>query len=304
MASGTKSKGASAPKGKGAGGAKGKGGGVRAARTSVVSNKPKPWGTIFAVIVVLALAAGVFTYAFVQIHEKNKWVVSESNQDPSTNIPDVVRIKYTGAQHVAATQRVAYDQSPPFGGPHDGVWAECDGIVYTTPVRNENMVHTLEHGTVWIAYNPDKIKDAALDKLKSKVEGQPYMMLSPYPNLDRPVSLQSWGHQLKVDSADDARIDDFIKSLRANQYQTPEPGGRCDAADPTQFDTSKPPPYVADKPDPATAVKMDGTGAQNGENVGAPSGAPAPTDAVPPSGAVPSGAAPPAASGAAPPPSQ
>jgi hypothetical protein len=305
MASGTKSKGASAPKGKGAGGARGKGSGAARARSAVVSSKPKPWGTIIAVIAVLALAGGVFTYAFVQIHDKNKWIVSESNQDPSTQIPDVVRIKYTGAQHVTAQQRVAYDQSPPFGGPHDGTWAECDGIVYDKPVRNENMVHALEHGTVWIAYNPDKIKDAALDKLKSKVSGQPYMMLSPYPNLDKPVSLQSWGHQLKVDSADDARIDDFIKSLRANQYQTPEPGGRCDSADPTAFDPTNPPPYVADKPDPATAVKMDGTGAQNGENAAAPSGAPAPTDAVPPSGAPPaSGGATPPASGASAPPSK
>ena len=77
MASGTKSKGAT--KGKGAAG-KGKIG--RAQRGGVVSSKPKPWGTILAVIVVLGLAAGVFTYAFVQIHDKNKWVVSEDNKDP------------------------------------------------------------------------------------------------------------------------------------------------------------------------------------------------------------------------------
>ncbi|MFL6142290.1 MAG: DUF3105 domain-containing protein [Labedaea sp.] len=295
MASGTKSKGASGPRGKGAGGARGKG--VRTARSSVVASKPKPWGTIIAVIAVLALAVGVFTYAFTQVHEKNKWVVSASNQDPSDNIPDVVKAKYDGAQHVEATQRVAYDKSPPFGGPHDGVWADCTGVVYTTAVRNENMVHALEHGTVWIAYNPDKIKDAALDKLKSKVDGQQYMMLSPYPGLDRPVSLQSWGHQLKLDSADDARIDDFIKSLRGNQYQAPEPGGRCDAADPAQFDVSKPPPFVAEKPGP-DAVKMDGTGAKKGEENGLP-----PTD---PSAQVPPATAPasPPASGQQPPASQ
>lgn len=284
MASGTKSKGAGGPKGKGSA-AKGKN--VRAARaTSVVAKKPKPWGTIIATIAVIALAGGVFTYAFLQIHAKNKWIISADNQDPSENIPGVVRIKYDSGQHVKSDQRVAYDQSPPFGGPHDGIWADCTGIVYTSAVRNENMVHSLEHGTVWITYNPDKIKDAALDKLKSKVEGQQYMMLSPYPNLDRPISLQSWGHQLKLDSADDTKIDDFIKSLRGNQYQTPEPGGRCDAADPTQFDVTKPPPFVATPPDPATAVKMDGTGASNDKQtemqgqVPASSGAPVPSDVV------------------------
>src|SRR2546421_12177280 len=145
MASGTKSKGAGGDKGKGAG-AKGKSG--RVSRASVVSSKPKPWGTILAVIGVLALAAGVFTYAFVQIHEKNKWVVSEDNKDPSTQIDGVFREDLKGGQHVDATQRVAYDHYPPIGGPHDNIWADCAGIVYPTAVRNENMVHSMEHGTV------------------------------------------------------------------------------------------------------------------------------------------------------------
>jgi hypothetical protein len=292
MASGTKSKGASGAKGKGVGGAK-KGG--RAPRASVVSSKPKPWGTIIAVIGVLALAAGVFTYAFVQIHEKNKWIVSETNKDPSENIAGIFRQDYKGGLHIDATQRVAYDHFPPIGGPHDNIWADCAGIVYPTAVRNENMVHSLEHGTVWIAYNPDQIKDAALTKLKSKVEGQPYLMLSPYPGLDRPISMQSWGHQLKLDSADDSRVDDFIKSLRSNRFTTPEPGGRCDPPDPAQFDASKPPPFVADPPGP-DAVKLDGTGAKNA-GPGDVS-APVPTPSAPASGAVPP------ASGAQPPPSQ
>ena len=38
--------------------------------------------------------------------------------------------------------------------------------------------------------------------------------MSPYPGLDAPISLQAWGYQLKVDNADDPRIDDFIKALR------------------------------------------------------------------------------------------
>jgi hypothetical protein len=288
MASGTKSKGASGAKGKSA----------RTARASVVSNRPKPWGTIIAVIAVLGLAAGVFTYAFVQIHNKDKWTISDKNHDPSDNIAGVVKKDYPQGQHVTAQQRVAYDQSPPFGGPHDGIWADCTGVVYTTAVRNENMVHALEHGTVWIAYNPDQIKGPALDKLKSKVEGQTYMMMSPYPNLDKPISLQSWGHQLKLDSADDGRIDDFIKSLRANRFTTPEPGGRCDPADPTQFDVNKPPPFVGTPPTGANVVGMDGKGAQDAKQ--AEMNGEVPTSGAPASGAAPSGAA----TSSAPPPSK
>ena len=252
MASGTKSKGSSKPKGKS--------GSAKSARNSISrAGKPKPWGMIIGVIVVVLMAGGVFTYAFTQINEKEKYVASDENKDPSDNIDGVKKVKYDGAQHVTAEQRVAYDQSPPFGGPHDQAWANCAGTVYDKAVRNENMVHALEHGAVWIAYNPDKIKGGALDTLKKKAEGQPYMMLSPYPGLDKPISLQSWGHQLKLDSADDERIDHFITSLRENQYEHPEPGGRCDS-DGTGFDPTNPPPFVAEKPG-KDAVTMDGKGA-------------------------------------------
>src|SRR3954463_6131701 len=187
-----------------------KGGGknaVKAARGATAAvNKGKPWGTIIAVLVVLVLAVGVFGYAFMQINERNaaqaalaQWQPSDTNKDPSTKIQGVVIKEYKQGQHVQPTQRVAYDQSPPFGGPHDGFWAACNGIVYPNAVRTENMVHSLEHGTVWIAYNPDKIKGADLDKLKQRAPGKPNMMLPPSPGRKKPISLQSWGHQLKLD---------------------------------------------------------------------------------------------------------
>ncbi|MEJ2857927.1 MULTISPECIES: DUF3105 domain-containing protein [unclassified Saccharothrix] len=242
---------------------------VAAARSSVVAKKPKPWGTIIAVIAVLALAGTVFGYAYSQISEKNrqeaalaKWQPSEENKDPSDQIQGVVKKEYPAGKHVQPMQRVAYDQSPPFGGPHDGAWANCTGVVYAKPVRTENMVHALEHGAVWIAYNPDQITGEALDKLKAKADGQQYTMLSPYPGLDKPVSLQSWGHQLKVESADDERIDQFIKSLRRNQYTYPEIGAACDS--PT-FDIDNPPPFVGEKPGP-DAVPMEGGTADPTEN--------------------------------------
>jgi hypothetical protein len=251
-----------------------------AAARGAVPGKGKPWGTIIAVLVVLVMAVGVFGYAFIQISDKNaaqaalaQWQPSDTNKDPSTKIQGVVVKDYKSGQHVQPTQRVAYDQSPPFGGPHDGFWADCDGIVYPNAVRSENMVHALEHGTVWIAYNPDKIKGADLDKLKLKVQGKQFMMLSPYPGLDKPISLQSWGHQLKVDNAGDERIDEFISALRTNQYEYPEVGASCDALGPGQFDPNNPPPFDPSKPGP-DAVPMTGSGAQDATNEQQPGGTP------------------------------
>ncbi|MEO6087543.1 MAG: DUF3105 domain-containing protein [Umezawaea sp.] len=261
-------------------------GSVQAARASVVASKPKPWGTIAAVIAVVALAVGVFGYAYSKIDAQNakaealaQWTPSDTNKDPSDKIAGVVKKEYEASKHVTATQRVAYDQSPPFGGPHDGVWADCMGTVYPTAVRTENMVHGLEHGAVWVAYNPDKVTGDALDKLKNRVSGQPYTQMSPYPGLDKPISLQSWGHQLKLDSADDERIDQFIQSLRRNPNTYPEVGAACDSSG---FPVDSPPPFVAEAPGP-DAIPMTGGTTVTSEANQPPATAPVDPSAVDPS---------------------
>lgn len=189
---------------------------------------------------------------------------SAANPDPSRQISGVLIKSYKGGQHVKPTQRVAYDHSPPFGGPHDAFWAACNGVVYPRAVRNENMVHSLEHGTVWIAYNPDRVTGDAVRALAGKVEGQPYTMLSPYPGLTSAVSLQSWGHQLAVDTVADPRIDQFIRALRQNPNTHPEVGARCDELGGGLFDQDNPPPFDPRPPGP-DAVPMQTTPAPNGQ---------------------------------------
>jgi hypothetical protein len=262
MASGTKKKGNSSKA-------------VRSARNSVVGRRGTPWGTIISVVAVVALAAVVVTYYLVQSAPKRAladWVPSASNPDPSLKIPGIVTVQYKGSVHVQPTERVAYDHSPPFGGPHDGYWAACNGIVYPKAVRTENMVHSLEHGTVWIAYNPTEVTGDAVTKLANRVTGKPYTMMSPYPGLDKPISLQSWGHQLKLDSADDPRIDEFITALRTNQNTYPEVGASCDALGPGMFDPDNPPPFDPTPPGP-DAKPMDyqgSAGAQQDTSGGMP----------------------------------
>ncbi|MFB7721803.1 MULTISPECIES: DUF3105 domain-containing protein [unclassified Nocardia] len=209
-----------------------------------------PWMTIAAVVAVLALIGGIAAFLVPKYNAK------EEIKNPSAYIDGVVKKDYPAGLHVSSTQRVAYDQAPPFGGPHDGSWAACMGNVYAKAIRTENAVHSLEHGAVWITYNPDKVDQATIDTLKKKVEGQQYMLMSPYPGLDTPISLQAWGHQLKLQKADDSRVDRFIKDLRLNSNTYPEVGASC--ANPT-FDTNNPPPFDPSKPGP-DAVPLDGKG--------------------------------------------
>lgn len=274
-----------------------KGSAVKAARGSVVSKKGTPWGTIIAVVAIVALAGAVITYYMVASAPKREqkdreaaaasFAPTASDPDPSKRIPGVVTATYTGSVHVLPTERVAYDKTPPFGGPHDGYWATCTGTVYPNAVRTENMVHALEHGAVWIAYNPQQITGDALNLLKVRAEGKPYTMLSPYPGLDKPISLQSWGHQLKLDAADDARIDEFIAALRSNPNGVyPEVGASCDALGPGQFDPDNPPPFDPSKPGPdakamdykgSTGAQADQTGGMGQQQPAPSTGAPAPS---------------------------
>ncbi|GAB2665402.1 DUF3105 domain-containing protein [Saccharopolyspora gloriosae] len=249
---------------------------MRKARGSVVQQRSIPWMTLSGVGVVLLVAVVVFGYAYVryadQAESREAQAKAEAaaapfkptpqNPDPSKNIPGVETADYAGQQHVTSTQRVAYDKTPPFGGPHDGIWADCTGVVYPQAVRTENMVHSLEHGAVWIAYDPAKVDEAGRAKLSQRVENKPYTMMSPYPELDSPISVQSWGHQVKLDSPDDPRIDQFIAALKQNPNNVyPEVGGSCQAY-PGAFDTQNPPPFDPTPP-PADAIPMSGEGTQS-----------------------------------------
>jgi hypothetical protein len=213
---------------------------------------------IAAVLVVVLFAVTVFGYAYMRNEENQAranalapFTPTAENQDPSAQIPGVQVIQYPGGQHVDPNVQVAYTHSPPFGGAHDYSWAACNGVVYPVAVRSENIVHSLEHGAVWIAYNPDQVTGAALDALRAKVANQPYSLMSPYPGLDQPISLQSWGHQLKLADANDPRIDQFIAALRVNQYQHPEPNASCNEIGPGGFSRDAPPPF-APAPPPGT----------------------------------------------------
>ena len=204
-----------------AGGARGKSGGRTRPVNTVVAPQ-RPWGLIAGALVVVLFAAAVITYAVVKVNEAN-----EGKVEAVSDIAGIDEYDYAaGQQHV--TTPVDYTESPPVGGPHDGTWADCTGTVYDVDIRHENAVHSLEHGAVWITYNPDEVSDADVEKLAEVVDGVSGRMLSPYEGLDSPISLQSWNHQLKVDSADDERIVQFADFLTRNSDFHPEVGASCE----------------------------------------------------------------------------
>ncbi|WP_022890481.1 DUF3105 domain-containing protein [Agromyces italicus] len=121
---------------------------------------------------------------------------------------------------------VDYAQTPPAGGEHNQIWLNCG--VYDEPVPNENAVHSLEHGAIWVTYDADAVSDDELATLKSKLPSS-YVVLSPFQGLPSPIVLSGWNTQLQVDAADDPRIAAFFEEYWQSQ-KVPEPGASCTGA--------------------------------------------------------------------------
>lgn len=145
--------------------------------------------------------------------------------DPSTiEVEGVQEIEALQATHVQTA--VEYDQTPPAGGPHNPAWLNCG--IYEEPVPNENAVHSLEHGAVWVTYDPAQLSEEEIGQLRGSVPST-YMIVSPFDGLDAPVYASAWGYQIALDGVDDPRLDDFIVKYRQSP-EAPEPGALCSQA--------------------------------------------------------------------------
>jgi hypothetical protein len=139
--------------------------------------------------------------------------------DPPEGIQD-----FAGLSRDHTDQPVNYEQDPPVGGPHANspLWQNCG--FYDTPVANETAVHSLEHGAVWLTYNPDLPADevAVLRDLAS----QSKVLVSPYPGLGDDVVASVWGRQLRIPEFDKGTIEAFVITQKDGPT-TPEPGAVC-----------------------------------------------------------------------------
>jgi hypothetical protein len=238
-------------------GTAGGGKGGRPPITPVKVSQGRSWGPIALFTAVGLVAASIIGFGVYEVYKNGlSW---QQKADAIAGIVDYRKTEpdlLKPAQH--AYGKLSYPQSPPVGGEHNPNWQRCQGDVYNDQIPNENAVHALEHGAVWITYNPSLPKDQ-VDKLAAKVKGNDYMLMSQYPGLDKPISLQAWGFQLKLDSADDKRIDEFIKDLRQNASQ--EPGTPCSSgnyttktgADPVNLGQSAAPSASAAAPSAASS---------------------------------------------------
>ena len=116
---------------------------------------------------------------------------------------------------------------PPAGGAHAPIWLACG--VYDEPVRDENAVHDLEHGTVWITHDPDAVGATTSTALAEQLPDNGIM--SPREGLPSPVVVTVWGAQLPLDGADDERLGLFLEEY-GDGHTAPEFGVSCQGGTP------------------------------------------------------------------------
>jgi hypothetical protein len=163
---------------------------------------------IIVVVVVAVMGLGVLLFL-------------KGNTSPSDLAQMGQEIEIQGAGHIPDGQEhPPYNSNPPTSGPH--YVQPANWGVYDDVLVDEQVVHNLEHGGIWITYKDlDEEQLSILDQIARSNFGA--VVLSPRPTNDTKVAIASWGRLEKVDLIDEQYINNFI---RANKNKSPEPLAR------------------------------------------------------------------------------
>lgn len=111
----------------------------------------------------------------------------------------------------------------PAGGAHDAIWQNCG--FYAEEIRSENAVHSLEHGAVWITYDPS-LSGEDVQSLRRFVKRTEKVLVSPVAGQSAPIIVTAWATQLELDDPTDLRLEQFVNEF-SGASSAPEPGAHC-----------------------------------------------------------------------------
>lgn len=159
--------------------------------------------------------SGVFLVFFALVG----YLISRQAQPQPPAVGDSIPL--LTASHIAAgASHEAYDSNPPTSGPH---YAQpADWGVYDKELPDEQLVHNLEHGGIWISYQGiDESTKSNLKNLANMYPGS--VILTPRAKDDSKIALASWGRLMTLNEFNTDTVASFIK---ANKNRSPEPLAR------------------------------------------------------------------------------
>jgi hypothetical protein len=166
-------------------------------------------------IAVIVIGFGIFL--FLQDSATSNLKVTEDKT--STQAGQV--FENLGSEHIeVGASHKPYNSNPPTSGPH--YVQPADWGIYDKELPDEQLVHNLEHGGIWISYKDiDPDTKAKLEAIGKANPGS--VVVTPRTQNDTPIVVSSWTRLEKLTTYNEATILDFIK---ANKNKSPEPLAR------------------------------------------------------------------------------
>ncbi len=151
---------------------------------------------------------------------------------------------------------VEYESSPPVSGQHFAQQPVCG--TFASPIANEAQVHALEHGAVGVQFQAT-VDPEQVDQLEEIAKSYDDRVFSgPYPMMDTPIAVTSWGRLMELDTVDETAIRAYIEEFRGKGPEDqPCPGSSSQTFEPNPTTSPSPgaSPSVSASPSPGKKGK-------------------------------------------------
>lgn len=185
-----------------------------------------PGGTrtlAFAVVVLLSVVIVAYVTMFTGQGGANQVTLPEHGDD--TVVAQVETEQATSIEHVPKDTAIDYSTVPPTGGRHYS--STVDAGVYDDTRPYGALVHSLEHGSVVVYYDPDHLTADARENLQSYANTyrdpwQSFVAVpNPQENPEAPYVLTAWEKRLTMEEYESATVRAFTAEYLGRGPENP-----------------------------------------------------------------------------------
>lgn len=152
--------------------------------------------------IIVTIVVGMLGYLTIK-----KDGAAPQSERPGVEQPD------KGQKHVAPGTTKYGGPEPPTSGDHT---TPVPWQAYDQEVPDENIIHNLEHGGIYISYRPDlpadqiaKIKGLFSRPFSNQKFSPSKAVVAPRAANGSPIIMSSWSRNMKLDSFDEAKMMEY-----------------------------------------------------------------------------------------------